>query len=134
MSMPWLEMSAEEFEMHVTSALDQIPDELAAMIDNCVILVEDYPPADIPDTLGLYSGTPLTERGEIYTGLPDQILIFRQPILAMCNRRERWSRRSGSPWCMRSRTISASTTSGCTSSVTAEQTRRSRHRAVHPSR
>ena len=88
MSMPWLEMSAEEFEMHVASALDQIPDELAALIDNCVILVEDYPPPDIPNTLGLYSGTPLTERGEFYTGLPDHILIFRYPILAMSNSRD----------------------------------------------
>jgi predicted Zn-dependent protease with MMP-like domain len=88
MSMPWLEMSAEEFEMHVASALDQIPDELAALVNNCVILVEDYPPPDIPDTLGLYSGTPLTERGEFYTGLPDHILIFRYPILAMSQSHE----------------------------------------------
>ena len=39
-----MEMSAEEFEMHVAEALDEIPAELAALIDNCVILVEDYPP------------------------------------------------------------------------------------------
>ncbi len=78
-------MSTEEFEMHVAEALDQIPDALAELIDNCVILVEDYPPPDVlPDTLGLYSGTPLTERGEFYTGLPDHILIFRYPILTMC--------------------------------------------------
>ena len=80
-----MEMSAEEFEMHVAEALDEIPAELAALIDNCVILVEDYPPPDLPDTLGLYSGIPLTERGEFYTGLPDHILIFRYPILAICD-------------------------------------------------
>ena len=79
-----MEMSAEEFEMHVAEALDEIPGELAALIDNCVILVEDYPPPDLPDTLGLYSGVPLTERGQFYTGLPDRILIFRHPILAIC--------------------------------------------------
>ena len=72
-----MEMSAEEFEMHVADALDGIPEELAALVDNCVILVQDDPPPDLPDTLGLYSGVPLTERGESYTGLPDHILIFR---------------------------------------------------------
>jgi predicted Zn-dependent protease with MMP-like domain len=83
-----MEMSAEEFEVHVAEALDEIPGELAALIDNCVILVEDYPPPDLPDTLGLYSGIPLTERGQFYTGLPDRILIFRRPILAICETRE----------------------------------------------
>ena len=48
-----MHMSAEEFELHVAEALDEIPDELAALIDNCVILVEDYPPPDLPGTLGL---------------------------------------------------------------------------------
>ena len=61
---------------------------MAALIDNCVILVHDYPPPDLPHTLGLYSGIPLTERGEFYTGLPDHILIFREPILAICETRE----------------------------------------------
>jgi predicted Zn-dependent protease with MMP-like domain len=84
-SPPRLEMSAEEFEEHVAEALDTIPTELATLIDNCVILVEDYPPPDLPDTLGLYSGIPLTERGEFYTGLPDHIQIFRYPTLAICD-------------------------------------------------
>jgi predicted Zn-dependent protease with MMP-like domain len=80
-----IQMSAEQFEEHVAEALDQIPAELAALIDNCVILVDDYPPPDIPDILGLYTGIPLTERGEFYTGLPDRIQIFRFPILAICD-------------------------------------------------
>ncbi len=81
-----LEMTAAEFEAHVAAALDTIPAELATLIDNCVILVEDDPPEDVlPDTLGLYSGTPLTERGQSYTGLPDTVQIFRHPILAICD-------------------------------------------------
>jgi predicted Zn-dependent protease with MMP-like domain len=84
-----LEMPAAEFETHVAIALDTIPPELAALIDNCVILVEDDPPDDVlPDTLGLYSGTPLTERGGFYTGLPDTVQIFRRPILAICDTEE----------------------------------------------
>jgi predicted Zn-dependent protease with MMP-like domain len=80
-----MQMSAEDFEQHVAEALDTIPAELAALVDNCVILVEDYPPPDLPGTLGLYSGIPLTERGQFYTGLPDRIQIFRYPIFAICD-------------------------------------------------
>ena len=80
-----MQMSAEEFEEHVAEALDTIPAELATLIDNCVILVEDYQPPDLPGTLGLYSGIPLTERGQFYSGLPDRIQIFRYPILAICD-------------------------------------------------
>ncbi len=39
-----VEMTREEFEDAVGDALDLIPDELAALIDNVVVLVEDEPP------------------------------------------------------------------------------------------
>ena len=78
-------MSRERFEELVSDALDAVPAELAALVDNCVVLVEDEPPADDPDLLGLYEGTPLTERDSSYTMVgPDRILIFRLPTLAMC--------------------------------------------------
>lgn len=81
-----VEMDPDEFEDLVRQALDDIPTELAALVDNCVILVEDVPPADEPDLLGLYDGVPLTERGDQYGGvLPDRILLFRLPILAICD-------------------------------------------------
>ncbi len=80
-----VEMAAEAFEDLVRQALDEIPAELAALVDNCVILVEDYPPPDEPDLLGLYDGVPLTERGDFYSGvLPDRILLYRVPLLAGC--------------------------------------------------
>lgn len=82
-------MGAEEFEALVQQALDEVPDELLALVENCVILVEDAPPPDMAGLLGLYDGVPLTERGEFYAGvLPDRILIFRLPILAICETRE----------------------------------------------
>ena len=85
---PW-RCRSHEFETLVAEALDTIPPELAALIDNCVVLVEDDPPDDVlADMLGLYSGTPLTERGEFYTGLPDTVQIFRRPILAICDTEE----------------------------------------------
>lgn len=80
-----IEMSVEEFEARVGEALDQVPDVLFSLIDNCVVLVEDDPPAGQPSLLGLYDGVPLTERDSQYAGvLPDRIYIFRNPMLQMC--------------------------------------------------
>jgi predicted Zn-dependent protease with MMP-like domain len=74
----------DQFEDLVGEALDLIPDELARLMDNVVVLVEDYPPAG-RNLLGLYFGVPLTERGTTYAGmLPDTIHIYRVPILRQC--------------------------------------------------
>jgi len=83
-------MSREEFEDAVRDALDEIPEELAEQMDNVVVLVEDTPPPDDPDLLGLYEGVPLTERGEAWaTGaLPDRITVYRLPTLALCESRD----------------------------------------------
>lgn len=81
-----LDLTTEEFDVLVSDALDTIPAELAELVDNCVVLVEDDPPDDAPDLLGLYEGTPLPERGEWYSGvLPDTIRLFRRPILRICD-------------------------------------------------
>lgn len=78
-------VTAEEFELLVDRAIDDIPDDLASNIENCVVLIEEFPPPDAPDLLGLYEGIPLTERGVGYGAvLPDRIYIFRHPILARC--------------------------------------------------
>ncbi|WP_152365708.1 metallopeptidase family protein [Microlunatus speluncae] len=80
-----IELSVERFEELVSAALDEVPPELAALIDNCVILVEDSPPPG-ENLLGLYDGIPLTERGTDYAGvLPDRIFIYRLPTLAICD-------------------------------------------------
>ena len=83
----WSRCPARPSRTLVGEALDGVPAELAALMDNCVVLVEDEPPAGDPDLLGLYEGTPLTERGSWYTtgSLPDRITIFRLPTLAMCD-------------------------------------------------
>lgn len=87
---PVVDMSREDFEGAVEDALDEIPAELAAQMDNVVVLVEDDAPLDEPDLLGLYEGTPLTERGEWWGAgsLPDRITIFRNPTLSVCDSRE----------------------------------------------
>jgi predicted Zn-dependent protease with MMP-like domain len=79
-------MGRERFEELVAEALDEVPGELQKLMDNVVVLVEDEPPPDEPDLLGVYEGYALTERGADYTGvLPDRITIFRRPILAICD-------------------------------------------------
>ncbi|MDQ3615863.1 MAG: metallopeptidase family protein [Actinomycetota bacterium] len=79
------EMSRERFEELIAQALDSVPEELATLVDNVVVLVEDCAPAPDEDLLGLYDGTPLTERDSMYAGVtPDRITIFSAPILAMC--------------------------------------------------
>lgn len=82
-------ISREQFEDAVSDALDQIPEELTAVMSNVVVLVEDEPPDDEPHLLGLYEGVPLTERDSGWAGvLPDTITIFRRPLQAACETSE----------------------------------------------
>jgi predicted Zn-dependent protease with MMP-like domain len=88
-------MSEDEFEAAVDDALGRIPRRIARHMDNVAVFIEDRytpRPGDDPgiELLGLYEGTPLTERGEWYTAgsLPDRITIFREAILETCTTRE----------------------------------------------
>ena len=78
-------LSPEAFEELVGQALDGIPDDLMALLDNVALLIEDEAPTGGPELLGLYEGTPLTERGNWYAGaLPDRITLFKGPIERYC--------------------------------------------------
>jgi predicted Zn-dependent protease with MMP-like domain len=78
-----------QFERHVADALASIPRRFRDALRNIAIVVEAEPDAQLlaemeiepPDTLlGLYQGTPLTERRWDYgNALPDRILIFQGP-------------------------------------------------------
>ena len=70
------------FERLVADALDDLRDELVAVLDNVVVVVEDRHP-DEPDLLGLYDGVPHTARsGE--EG-PDVVSIYRLALCEMCD-------------------------------------------------
>jgi predicted Zn-dependent protease with MMP-like domain len=80
----------EEFEKRVVEALASIPRRFRDAMSNIAIVVEDEPGPELLDELdvepggtllGLYQGTPLTERqwGHGNT-LPDRILLFQGPI------------------------------------------------------
>lgn len=85
-------MTEEEFDDAVSAALRRIPDELARLLTNVVVVVEEeYEPEpwEDPDTelLGLYDGIPLTERAEMPWQLPDRIVVFRGPLTRHCRSR-----------------------------------------------
>jgi predicted Zn-dependent protease with MMP-like domain len=86
-----------DFYDKVERALEGLPPELSALLDNVAIVVDDWPEYSTPlvsddpdDTLyGLYEGVPLTERGAGYYGiLPDKITIFRGPLERDFSRKE----------------------------------------------
>jgi len=82
-------MKKSQFEKYVAEALASIPRTFRDAMQNIAIVVEDEPSPDLlddmeiepPDTLlGLYQGTPLTERRWDYgNALPDRVLIFQGP-------------------------------------------------------
>ena len=90
-------MTREQFEGLVREALNQLPEEIHARLDNVDLVVEDWPTREqlagsgIEDgqyLLGLYEGIPLTERYGYHMVLPDKITLFQQPIEAVCSSEE----------------------------------------------
>jgi predicted Zn-dependent protease with MMP-like domain len=83
-------MTREEFRALVEEAIDSIPERFASQIRNVGFVIEDEPSDALleemeiePDgtLLGLYQGTPLTERGWDHGNqLPDRITLFQFPI------------------------------------------------------
>jgi predicted Zn-dependent protease with MMP-like domain len=69
------------FHDAVRAALDELPPEIAAGLQNVAVVVEDENPED-PDVFGLYHGVPLPERGDVAGLPPDTISIYRRPLEA----------------------------------------------------
>jgi predicted Zn-dependent protease with MMP-like domain len=88
-------VNRETFRELVEEAIDTIPLKFARQVRNLAIVVEDEPSdalldeMDIDDNdvlLGLYQGTPLSERGFGYgNALPDRITLFQFTIEDECN-------------------------------------------------
>lgn len=88
-------LSPEEFAAAVDDAIAGIPADIRAEMDNVAIFIQDQyvpGPNSNPYTvlLGLYEGTPLTERTSWWSAgsLPDRITIYRDTILAICSSRD----------------------------------------------
>lgn len=84
------------FDHAVRAGLARVPEQLMSLADNVAIFVEDEPDAEHADPylsdeenaelLGIYLGTPLTERDGWWAAgsLPDRIVLFRGPLTRMC--------------------------------------------------
>ena len=74
-------MDARRFDQLVAEAIDGLPRWVHERLENVEIIVEENPPGDEGNLLGLYEGIPLTERGNEYTwALPDRISLYRSTI------------------------------------------------------
>jgi predicted Zn-dependent protease with MMP-like domain len=80
----------ERFRQLVAEALDTLPNTIQAYLANVAVVVEDEPDDEILlemgldpeiDTLfGLYTGTPVGQRGASHSALPDHIAIYYLPL------------------------------------------------------
>ena len=83
-----LSVSREEFETLVAEGLDSLHDDMLALLDNVIFLVEERP-EDGSEILGVYEGFSLADRGTYgYGEEPDRIILFRENLLAHCRDRD----------------------------------------------
>lgn len=88
-----LSITDEEFDVLVTKAMDELPQQYIKGLDNVAILYADEPDEFQRDKshlddhhilLGLYEGIPITQRGAGYSFvLPDKITLFKTPLLTI---------------------------------------------------
>lgn len=78
-----VEVPLYQFDRLVRDAIDALPRELGLAMDNVVVQIADRHPTEA-HVLGLYDGTPLTERGDGSLLLPDVIWIYRLALCDVC--------------------------------------------------
>jgi len=88
---PLLPPSLDQVAEMAETALQQIPEELRAMVSGVILRVDDYPDESVVaemglsspfEILGLYSGIPFGEQdGGVLITQPDMIFLYRRPIL-----------------------------------------------------
>lgn len=85
-------VSQKEFDRLVEEALETLPPEFLAVLENIAVLVEQEPAeedldemhSDEGELLGIFRGVPRTEMSFEMSELPAQIVIFRGPVLRCC--------------------------------------------------
>lgn len=87
-------MTRQRFRQLVEEAIDSIPRRFAREIKNVAIVVEDRPPQEVLEELGmqpgegllgLYQGIPLPERQWAHGNtLPDRITLYQKEIEEEC--------------------------------------------------
>ncbi len=82
-------LAPAEFDTAVEEALDLIPEQFRQTLRRVAVFVEQEPPEGESELLGIYEGTPLTERDDWFAGaLPDTITLFQGPLERMCRTRQ----------------------------------------------
>ena len=85
-----MRISQDEFEALAERALKALPNEFAKLLDNIAVVTEDEPEPDLKremgmdedeELLGLYQGVPFGERNSGYSALPDQVVLYRGPMV-----------------------------------------------------
>src|ERR1043166_5072123 len=89
-----MQLTREAFEAAIHEALAEIPPQFAPHMERLVVEVEDGPNPSIlgdlgiddpAELLGLYQGTPLTERSvEDHALMPDRVVIYQRNLESMC--------------------------------------------------
>lgn len=92
-----MRLSRSAFEEAVREAVAAVPAELQPCLEGVVVEVESRPSAEVvadlelddpTELLGLYMGTPLTERHvESPPMMPDRIVIYQQNLEQLCESR-----------------------------------------------
>jgi len=92
-----VQLSDEAFEAVVEDALASIPEGFHRYLEEIVVDIEDMPGAEVCEDLGLadprgllglYQGTPLTQRNvDAPYRFPERIVIYRRNIERMCRSR-----------------------------------------------
>jgi len=90
-----IRLPRREFVRLVRQAYRQLPQPVKEALRNVDVVVEDWPGSEELELLeseatlfGLYSGVPLVEReGISHGGIPDRIVVYRQPISRGCANR-----------------------------------------------
>jgi len=84
-------LAAAEFDALVEHALDHIPARFRKYLQQTVVTVDDYPPADSEDpfVLGVYHGVPRPQRQATGQDDPDTIVVFKRSHEIACRDRQR---------------------------------------------
>ena len=87
-------MKHEHFIKVVEDSLDSLPEEFRSRIKNVAILVEDFPPNQLPPQpgqqrrllLGIFHGVPATNKSVFDVSMgPAHIVLYRKNIEAFCS-------------------------------------------------
>lgn len=82
-------MTRRRFQQLVEQALQRLPRRFREKLANIAVIIEDYPPPELEREeedrlMGLYVGTPLTERSVAEAHPPDCVYIFQKNVEEVC--------------------------------------------------